>query len=423
MLNTHIKRFIPYLLFILVLGFLILKSLSNGDFKVFLEAAKLVAAGKNPYHEWLHIVNDNYALYFYSPLWAMILIPFSFLPNFIPNFIWLLANTYFLYRIWILLAKYVDLQSLSGKQVKWILFLSILLNTRYILYNFELIQMTIFLLWGALESLYLFKNKKILSGGALLALVINIKILPIVLFPYLLYRKEWKSALSTLGFSIIFLFLPGLFLGWSFNSYLLSEWWSVINPNNPEHLLETNLGIHSLTALIPSLLTKTEGILPYSRNILNLDSATTTYILNIVRIGLVLFTLYFLRWPPFKKAKSRLNEIYELSYIFLLIPLIFPHQQKYAFFLASPALFYLSYFIVYYFRSHTRINNKITSSAIITLFILSFALMTLSTDGIIGRNLNQITQHYMTITYGAIMLIILLIICSPERIEKRIVTS
>jgi hypothetical protein len=416
--NTNIKRIIPYLLFILVLGFLIMLALRNGDFNLFLEAAKLVAAKKNPYHEWLSIVKENYGYYFYSPLWATLLIPFSYLPNVIPNFIWLLANAWFLYRIWILLLKFIDLQNLSGKQYKWLLFFSILLNARFILYNFELIQMTVFLLWGALESLDLFRNRKFLSGGALLALIINIKILPLVLIPYLIYRKEFRGTLSTLFFSIIYLFLPGLFLGWSNNLFMLSEWWSVINPGNAEHLLEMDLGIHSLTALIPALLMKTEGVLPFSRNIFNLDIETTTFILNAVRTGLVIFTLYFLKWPPFKQAKSRLNEIHELSYIFLLVPLIFPHQQKYAFLLASPAFFYISYFIIYNFRSPSRMINKTTASVIIILFILSFALMTLSTDGVIGRNLNQVTQYYKTITYGAMILIILLIICTPERIEK-----
>jgi len=415
MTNFKIKKYIPYLLCVFVLVFLIRETLENGDFKAFLEAAKLVAARKDPYHVWIFISEGNYALYFYSPLWAILLIPFSYLPNVIPNFLWLLANTYFLYRIWILLTTYIDIQNLSRKQVRWLLFISVLLSVRYILYNFGMIQMTIFLLWGSLESLSLFRNKKYLAGGALLALIINIKILPIVLIPYLIYRKELKGNLSTLSFSILFLILPCLFLGWSKNLFMLSEWWSVINPGNTEHILESDLGPHSLTALIPTLLTKTDGVLPYYRNILNLDLKTATLILNAVRTALILFLLYFLRWPPFKQARSGLSEICELSYLFLLIPLIFPHQQKYAFFLAYPALFYISYSIIINFQPGTRIMNNRTYYSVIILLILSFALMTLTTDGIIGRNLNQVTQHFKTITYGAIILIIILAMCSRER--------
>ncbi len=413
MKTTKIRPYVLVVGCILALIYLILIALGNGDFKVFLEASKLIAAGKNPYHLWIFISEGNYAYYFNSPLWAIILIPFSLLPSFIPNFIWLSANAFFLYRIWILLIKYFDFGSLSKKQVNWILLLSFILIARFILYNFEMIQMTIFLLYGALESLFLFRSKKYLSGGALLALIINIKILPIVLIPYLIYRKQWLASLSTFGFSILFVLLPGIILGWSANLFLLSEWWAVINPINTEHLLESDLGLHSLTALLPSLLTQTNGVLAYPRNIFNFDFKTTVCILNIVRAGLIIFTLYFLKWPPFRSAKSLFNEVYELSYIFLLIPLIFPHQQKYAFLLAFPAIVYICYFVVVNFNSPTRIINSKKYYGIIILLVISFSLMTLSTDGLIGRTLNEITQHYKTITYGAIILIIILIICPP----------
>jgi hypothetical protein len=419
MTKPGIKKYILCLSGVMVLGFLIVEALGDGDFKVFLEAAKLVAAGKNPYHVWIFLSEGNFALYFYSPLWAMILIPFSYLPNFIPNFIWLMANTWFLYRIWILLAKYIDLQNLSKRQVSWLLFFTIILNIRFILYNFGMIQMTIFILWGALESLRLFKKKKFIPGGVLLALIINIKILPVVLIPYLIYRRELKGVVSTLVFSVLFLLLPGLMLGWKTNLFMLSEWWSVIDPGNTEHLVESDLGVHSLTALIPSLLTKTDGALPYARNIFYLDLATTTMITNAVRLALILLTVWFLRWPPFKQVKSGLQEIYELSYILLLIPLIFPHQQKYAFFLACPALFYVSYFIVCGFQPGSIILVGKRYIGAIVMLALSFLLMTLTTDSFIGRNLNQFTQHYKTITYGATMLIFILILCPPVRVEKR----
>jgi hypothetical protein len=401
-----------------VLIFLVKIALGEGDFKVFLEASKLIAAGKNPYHLWIFISEGNYAYYFNSPFWALLLIPFTYLPSFITNFVWLAANVFFLYRIWILLAEYLDLTSLTKNQRTWILLLSFILSARFILYNFEMIQMTIFLLYGALESLSLFRSKKYLPGGVLLALVINIKLLPVVLIPYLIYRKQWLATLSTLGFSVIFIILPGMILGWSTNLFLLSEWWTVINPNNTENLLESDLGLHSLTALLPSLLTQTKGVLPYSRNIFNFDFKTTVLILNLVRAGLILFTLYFLKWPPFKSVKSLINEGYELSYIFLLVPLIFPHQQKYAFFFAFPAIVYISYFIVVNFKSQTRKINIKKYSVVIILLVVSFSLMTLSTDGIIGRTFNQISQHYKTITYGAIILIIILTICPPSWIEK-----
>jgi hypothetical protein len=65
------------LLLLLAIGFCVKNALGNGDFKVFLEAAKLVGIGESPYNKWLHVGGDGYCLYFYSPLWALILVPFN----------------------------------------------------------------------------------------------------------------------------------------------------------------------------------------------------------------------------------------------------------------------------------------------------------------------------------------------------------
>ena len=92
MKTTKIRQYIIFVLCILVLIFLIINACGNGDFKIFLEASKLIAAGKNPYHLWIFLSEGNYAYYFNSPLWAIILIPFNYLPPFVTNFVWLSAN-------------------------------------------------------------------------------------------------------------------------------------------------------------------------------------------------------------------------------------------------------------------------------------------------------------------------------------------
>jgi hypothetical protein len=202
------------------------------------------------------------------------------------------------------------------------------------------------------------------------------------------------------------------------NNFLLLEWWSVINPSNSEHLAEGGLGFHSLTALIPSLLTKIDGEIIYSRNMFNISLEYTTYILNVVRLLLIASTLFILKWPPFKKATSKIQSIQEISLILLLIPLIFPHQQKYAFLLCVPAQVYLTYFIVFNYQVRKQIMNGFKWNLIIFLYVLSFILMTLTTDGLIGRELNNLTQHFKTITYGALMILSALYLCSPRYIEK-----
>lgn len=410
----RLKKYIYSVLILLVVAYCIKEALGNGDFKVFLEAAKLVRNGENPYNKWIFVSEGNHALYYYSPLWAVLLIPFSYLPNFIPNIIWLSANLFFLYRIFDLLKGFIDLNAITKRQLFWIILLSIIMSIRFILYNFGMIQMTIFLLWAVLESYRLIKANKVVNGGMLLALVINIKILPIVMVPYLVYRGYIKGFIWTLIFSVAFLFLPIIYTGWSTNNFLLSEWWSVINPTNTEHLVETDLGIHSLSALIPNLLMETTGKLSISRNIVNLNETTAIGILNIIRFLLVVLSLFFLKWPLFKTAKNRLFQLRELAYIILIIPLIFPHQQKYAFVLIIPALFYLIHFGIINFTYRNQVMSRLRWYTFIVIMCLTFILMTLSTDGVIGRDLSNITQHFKTITWGALLLIFALIIADPR---------
>ncbi|MBK6445957.1 MAG: DUF2029 domain-containing protein [Bacteroidetes bacterium] len=417
-----IRKILPYLLGLLFLAFLIRQAMGNGDFAVFLEASKLVRSGINPYDKWIPISEGHACLYFYSPLWALLLIPFSSLPNFIPNFLWLLLNAWCTFRILKLLAAYFDYSLLSIKQRNLIIGLTLALSLRFILYNFSLIQVTLFLLWGSLESLRLFRDKKYLPGAMLLAFVINIKILPLILLPYLLYRKEFKGFVLTVVCYVAYIFIPAVVLGWKFNTELLFAWWGTINPSNAEHLLETGLGPHSLTALIPVMLTPSTGEINITRNLMNLSPDSAILIMNCVRLGLILLTFCFIKWPPFTTSKSKYQELHELAYLFLVVPLIFPHQQKYAFVFMIPAVFYIStYLVLLYKRKNAKDQHLFR--LLIFLSLLFFILTTLTTDGLIGKQANQWTQHFKLITYGMLVLVIVLIKCNPEKILPQSETS
>lgn len=392
--------------------YVIKESFGNGDFTLFLKASELMRQGHNPYGDWIQVKGENYARYFYSPLWAVLLFPFTHLPFIVGRTTWLILNVWFIYRIWTLLKDYLPLQSLSKAQRNWVLVLTTALSIRFVLYNFDMIQMTLFLLWGMLESVRLIRANKALSGGILLAFVMNIKLLPLVMLPYLFYRKEWKAAVYTiLGFGL-FLLIPAIAIGWETNLNMLHEWWGVINPENTEHKFESEIGPHSLTALIPTLLMETTGRLDISRNILSLSTETVLLIVRMSQTFLILLTFYFIKWPPFVSAKSRVQALYELSYIALIIPLIFPHQQKYAFAMALPAMFFLSYYLVA--NSTTKSNRWKT---VVTLVAISFLFMTITTDGIIGKQLNLISRHFKLVTYGMFFLIAALMVARPPSFD------
>ena len=131
------------------------------------------------------------------------LVPFTF-NWFVTQFLWLLMSGAMLYRSWVICQKYFNLEKLTPKtKLVWsliVLFFSI----RFLLYNIAMVQMTMLMLWAILESLELIKKEKFILGGILLGLMINIKLLPFVILPYLLYRGYIKvssvTAISVVGF-------------------------------------------------------------------------------------------------------------------------------------------------------------------------------------------------------------------------------
>ncbi|HVG41584.1 MAG TPA: glycosyltransferase family 87 protein, partial [Chitinophagaceae bacterium] len=352
--------------------------------------------------------------YYYSVFFALLLVPFS-TTVFITEIFWSLLSYFLLYRTLILIETYFDFSELSKTQYRIWLLLTSILSVQFILYNVTLIQVTFFLLWAIFESInLLFKGKNVL-GGLLLGLAINIKLMPVLLLPYLFYRGYFKALFFTIITFIALLFLPSLFIGNNYNQFLLSEWWTIINPGNTEHMFETGIGTHSLVALIPVYLTETAGDMAYKRNILNLNHQNTEIIINIVRLFIFSLSLLYLRSFPFKRENNKLKSFWEISYFVLMIPLLLPHQQKYAFILAIPMVSYLIYFFI------TTIHYQKTGGYYFALFLFVVSMLFYSplygTD-VIGKFLFYFTQHYRFLTFSTLLIIPISLYCSPGRLQS-----
>ena len=81
----------------------VLASINGGDFDVYLEAAVKLKDHQNIYAPPF----DKNLPYLYSPLFALLLIPFS-INFFITEFIWLLLSGFLLYRTWCITKNYFD---------------------------------------------------------------------------------------------------------------------------------------------------------------------------------------------------------------------------------------------------------------------------------------------------------------------------
>jgi len=371
----------------------------KGDFYIFISAADDLKRGENIFE---NKYVDGYH-YYYSVLFALLLKPLTTLSFFWIKFAWLLLNVFLFFQMLGLLLKSELVQNLEERK-RWV-FLSVIFvfSLRFFLDNIHTSQITIVILASCVYGVYYIAKEKPIKGALILALGINIKLLPIVFLPYLIYRGYFKAFFITITFYLVFLILPSVFIGIEYNFLLLKTWLNLINPINQNHVLDVDeRSFHGLSTLLSTLLVKDVPdmyALPLKRNIADISLSALSVILQGARLILVSFTLFFLGFKFFTKTKGNWKQCLEVSYILLIIPLIFPHQQHYAFLFAIPAVGCISYYLLS--AEIPAARKKIIVLSLVVIY-LTFNLKLL-----LGE-FNRYYEHYKILTYGALLLIPLL---------------
>jgi hypothetical protein len=377
------------------------------DFYIYLSASKDLFQGKD-------IFAVNYMgcfHYYYSVLFAILIYPFNYLPLLLAQYIWLYFNAFLMWQIIKILGGYFKLSLLPVKE-QWVFFiLCCAFSAKFVLANLYVHQITILILYLIVQGLeYIFSGKEIL-GAILIAIGINIKILPILLLPYLIYRRKFIASGLIVIIYALMLLLPAMVIGFHQNNILLSSWWQLVNPMNKEHLMDIDQkGFHSLTSFLANLLTYTppdkQG-LQMRHNIANLSLTQLTYVINAVRLVLVAFSLYFLRTRPFYTVITKSHRYWEISYILLITPLIFPHQQHYSFILAVPCMWHILYYVLKDHKNMSKFRFGLISTA------LTISFLTINATFLLGE-FNPFYESFKILTYGVLLLVPLLAVTVPD---------
>ena len=399
------KKQIFYLLFtVLSLLYLLLEARGEGDLYIYLQAGGRLEQGLDLY--MMKYIDFQYQ-YYYSVLFAYILQPFYHLSYYWVKFFWLLINFALFVHLVLLFYRSDVLQALPAKNRNWLLVIVLLFSLRFVHENIHASQITILIFWCCVMTLrYSFLNKP-LAAAIALAIGINLKLLPLLLVPYLLYRGYFKTVFYSLFILVGLYALPSLLIGHAYNMQLLNSWWSQINPTQVRHVLDTDeRSFHGLSTLLATLLVEKVPdyyALPLKRNILDVSYETVAAVLLTLRLCLLALSLYFVRAWPFKAAKTNLQFSAETAYLLLIIPLIFPHQQHYAFLFAVPAFAFVVYYL---FNVHT---SKWTNKQKLIAALLTLVYLTTNLKILLGAY-NRYYEHYKILTYGALLLIPLLML-------------
>ncbi|WP_305982609.1 glycosyltransferase family 87 protein [Roseivirga thermotolerans] len=420
--NQRQRIYLYIILTLLSIGF---TTQQAADYRIYIAAGRVMIDQRaNPYADADMVETEPdgivtpHAQYRYAPIFGIALYPISLLPKQFYIFLWLFFNAFLVVKTLVLYKDFFPKLLDDTKAFFVVSGIALFLCIRLIGQNFELGQTTIILVFLSFYSLYLSKKNKDILAGLMLGLAIVTKIMPLVLIAYFVFRGNLKTPMYTVLWVVILVLLPALFVGWEYNNFLIKEWYGIINPMNSEYTLETKTGIYNLSAFIYAYLTEMpDDRISGSRNIMSISYELAGTITNVVRVLLVLLTLHFTKWTPFKRLTDWKQLFWEFGYISFAFPLIFPAQNKYSFYYIFPVLFYLSIYL--YYTKEEKGSFWKTKKSILIPIIIYFVLTNLTSSNIIGKTLYDQTQFYKVMTFGIVALLIAYIQVKPSMLDSK----
>ncbi len=409
--SKQFKKRNPYLVSVLLLAliYVIAKAIHSGtDINVYLYASKQILNGSNIYTE------NPFNNYLYSPLFALLLTPISIFNLSVGRVLWAVFNLIVTIRLWRIAATLInDSFNLKTRDIRIWTIGVVVLSLGFLNHNFILGQITITILWLTFEGLYqiIYLDKPI-KGAIMLALGINIKIIPFIALPYLFIKGKYKAFIICMLFLGASFILPSAIIGHKYNMELLNNWTQIINPSSNKYVFENDTKTQSLNAVLPAYFFKEYNNTADQPNRLIADVSYKNLLiaLQTIRILLAISLLAFAFINH--KGKHPLIFFWEFAYLALITILIFPHQQKYAMLYFAPAASYMLLFFLWVCKSKWKVASiyMLTSSlAILLIFIASI----MGRD-IIGKHLAGILDYYHTFGVINMAFVLLLILSHPK---------
>jgi len=208
---------------VLLLSIAVVKTAPGHDFKVYWVAGQSLLSGR------IDLYASDFGLdpildYRYPPLFILLFAPLSLLPMLTAEFIWAgltLAALFFAFFFY----KSTFEKTLSqAKSSKLIFFLVTLLCLKYVLIGVRTLNVHMIAVSLFIVAVCLVIRKLPAGGAALTALVISVKIFPVLSLPYFVIKREWKFVAFT-GIILFLLFLaPSLYFGFRTNLDLHADW-------------------------------------------------------------------------------------------------------------------------------------------------------------------------------------------------------
>ena len=331
----------------------------------------------------------------YPPVFAFIMIPFTFMPMWLRNAIWYALSIGAIY-FGLKLCERVVLKIFAVKfdlrELLWFRAITLILSLKFILsvlenqaYDFLVFFLVILGVYGLLE-------KKDITASLGFSLAAALKATPLIFFPYILFKKRWKVFVLCTVFFLIFSFLPDFFFTQkgTQSGYFVTWMQDIVSPSRPAAagtgVKAFGQGDNPLNQALNSFVYRMSAAI-------NLQ-----HLFKIMLYTAYTILLFFICYILFKSAKLESPYVLDASVLVVGMLMLSPMSSKSHFVvLTIPNMVIAAYLI----------REKSFRSLLGYLTLMSFALSTLTSKDILGKKLGELMLNMGCVTISAVLLLII----------------
>lgn len=270
-------------------------------------------------------------------------------------------------------------------------FVPLLLSSRWLLANFEHLQVNILVFWLALGGLYLISTNREGLGSLALGLGAALKVMPIVFVPYLAYRRRWRAATLVSLAAAAYSLAPILIFGWSRYYDYLVAWRAEV---------ATGWGVsamnHSVFAMLDRIIG--HGIMPFtSGDIDGLPESGSPWVTSVMLFMLAAVAAHALWASRGPVQQGSWASLCEWSIVFIVAVLFGPVARLYYF-----VVLLLPNVLLFAVWRAPSATPAIRRLAAVILFV-PFVLGTLASPELIGDRLSTILEMSSVLTLAVLV--------------------
>ena len=243
---------------------------------------------------------------------------------------------------WWMTAQLSNAMTGSGRSPgPWLAALPAVVTISFVFDMFDLGQPNLILLAMMLLGFWLLQHGRLWASGGIFALATAIKVFPVAVFPYLLWRRQWASAASMVVFLGILLFVvPAPVRGFQHNVSELRTWYQGMVGSSSEQGFGQR-GEQNWSWVNQSIIAVTHRLTrpvnynqdnpakpPAYMNLVNLDFKMANWIVIGVSVAI---GLGFIAVMPPRSRRTPRSDAEELGILFCLMTVASPLARQYYF--------------------------------------------------------------------------------------------